>query len=174
MIYLEQAGVCVDTPSDFHVLISRDISDIFDYLNFQHQVAHRKYNASGCHDDFANFVGSCPYLVYYCLWLNHVPYLHHHAIPTLLYNVMRAVYSWYWSHRTKVWALQTSVADVRNFNIYKSHKFTVWIKQSLCLLTVDTLQQYTFCKSRYDPPASQHSQIATVIIAWTVWQVQMC
>ena len=83
VVYFEQAGVCIDIPSDFDVLTSRDISDIVGYLNFHYQVAHRKNKSSGCHDDFANFVGMHPYTYYYHLWLNQVPCLQNLDIPTL-------------------------------------------------------------------------------------------
>ena len=59
------------------------------YLNFHYQVAHKKNKSSGCHDDFASFVGTCPYLLYYPLWLNHVPCLQNLAVPALPSNVMR-------------------------------------------------------------------------------------
>ena len=83
VVYFEQAGVCIDVPSDFDVLTSRDISDVMGYLHFHYQVLHRKNNASGCHDDFANFVGMHPYTYYYHLWLNQVPRLQNLDVQTL-------------------------------------------------------------------------------------------
>ena len=71
--YFQQTGVCIDIPSDFDILSSRDFSDIMEYLNFHYQVADRKNKSSGCHDDFENFVGTHPYLHYYHLWLTQVP-----------------------------------------------------------------------------------------------------
>jgi hypothetical protein len=89
VMYFEQAGVYIDFASEFDVLTSKDISDVLGYLNFHYQVAHRKDKSSGNHDDFANFVGTCPYLLYYHLWLDQVPCLQNLAVPTLLSNLMR-------------------------------------------------------------------------------------
>ena len=88
-IYFEQAGVSIDVASEFDVLTSKDFSDVMGYLNFHYQVAHRKNKSSGSHGDFANFVGTCPYLLYYHLWLDQVPCLQNLAVPTLPSNVMR-------------------------------------------------------------------------------------
>ena len=88
-MYFEQAVVSIDFASEFDVLTSKDFSDVMGYLNFHYQVAHRKNKSSGSHDDFANFVGTCPYLLYYHLWLYQVPCLQNLAVPTLPPNVMR-------------------------------------------------------------------------------------
>jgi hypothetical protein len=89
VMYFEQAGVSIDVASEFDVLTSKDFSDVMGYLNFHYQVAHRKNKSSGSHDDFANFVGTCPYLLYYHLWFDQVPCLQSLAVPTLPPNVMR-------------------------------------------------------------------------------------
>ena len=59
------------------------------FLNCHYQVAHRKNKASGCHDAFANFVGSHPYLLYCHLWLNQVPCLQNLAVQPLPANMTR-------------------------------------------------------------------------------------
>ena len=75
VVYFEQAGVSIDIASEFDVLTSKDFSDVMGYLNFHYQVAHRKNKSSGSHGDFANFVGTRPYLLCYHLWLDQVPCL---------------------------------------------------------------------------------------------------
>ena len=89
VMYFEQAGVSVDVASEFDVLPSKAFSDIMGYLNLHYQVAHRKNKSTESHDYFANFVGTCPYLLYYHLWLDQFPCCHNLAVPTLPYNVMR-------------------------------------------------------------------------------------
>ena len=52
-------------------------------------MAHRKNKSSESHDDFANYVGTRPYLLYYHLWLDQFPCCQNLAVPTLPSNVMR-------------------------------------------------------------------------------------
>ena len=81
--------------------------------------------------------------------------------PTQLLNALIELISQNW-----VWALQISAPDVGNFNFNRSHKFTAWINQSMCLYAVETWQKHIFFKSRYEPPASQQSQLAITNSAW--------
>jgi hypothetical protein len=89
VVYFEQEGVSIDVASEFDVLTSQDFSVVMEYLNFHYQVAHRKNKSSRSHDDFANFVGTCNYLLFSCLWFDQVPCLQNLAVPTLPSNVMR-------------------------------------------------------------------------------------
>ena len=73
----------------FRSISSQDFSDVMGYLNFHYQVAHKKNISSGSHDDFEKFVGHCPYLLYYHLWLLQVQSLQNPAVPTLPDTVMR-------------------------------------------------------------------------------------
>ena len=89
VFYFENSSVPFDIANNFDVISSQDFSDAMGYLNFHYQVAHRENKSSGNYNDFNKFVGNCPYLLYYHLWLLQVPCLQNHAIPTLPDAVMQ-------------------------------------------------------------------------------------
>jgi hypothetical protein len=86
-----------------------------DYINFLYQIAHQNNKKFGSHDEFDCYVGSCPYLLYYHLWLAAVPNFLHLAIPKLPANVMKE------SNNSS--ATTTSLSEVGN--IGKKGKYAI-------------------------------------------------
>jgi hypothetical protein len=89
VFYFENADVPSEITINFDVTSSHNFSDVMGYLNFHYQVVHRKNKSSGNHDNFEKFIGNCPYLLYYHLWLLQVPSLQNLAVPTLPDAVMK-------------------------------------------------------------------------------------
>jgi hypothetical protein len=89
VFYFENAGIPFDIANNFEDISFQDCSDSMDYLNFHNQVTHRNNNSSENHTGVDTFVGYCPYLLYYHLWLLHVPCLQNCAAATLLVAVVQ-------------------------------------------------------------------------------------
>jgi hypothetical protein len=88
--YFDDMGESQNAAKDFDQdLTSLEFKQTMDYINFLYQIAHQNNKKSGSHDEFHCFVGSCPYLLYYHIWLAAVPNFLHLAIPALPANVMK-------------------------------------------------------------------------------------
>lgn len=88
VFYFVNGGISFDIANNFKDISFQDWSDSMGYLNFHNQVTHRNNNSWENYTGVDTFGGYCTYLLYYHLWLLHVPCLQNCAAATLLAAVM--------------------------------------------------------------------------------------
>ena len=104
-----------------------------EYINFHYQIAHQDNKKSGSHDEFHCVVGSCPYLLYYHIWLVVVPNFLHLAILTLPANVMK--------ESNNPSTTTTSFSEVSNIGKKGKHAIKKWSNRDVASALLKMAEQ---------------------------------